>query len=56
MQEYKCIVKNSEGKTIKNHKIKAEDELELIEQLKAADLYLIHFETIEVTDGYHRRK
>lgn len=44
MQEYKCTVKGTDGKTIKNYKIKAEDEGTLVAQAKASGYYLISFE------------
>lgn len=48
MQEYKAIVKDGTGKTIKNHKIKAVDETAMIKQLKSDGLYLVKFEKEEV--------
>ncbi len=47
MQEYKCTVKMLDGKTIKNYKIKAEDEAGLITQLKSSGLYLLNFKAVE---------
>ena len=47
MQEYKTVVKDSTGKTIKNHKVKAEDETGLIKRLKSDGFYLIDFEKVE---------
>lgn len=47
MQEYKCTVKGTDGRTIKNYKLKAEDNSALVAQVKASGLYLINFEAIE---------
>jgi type IV pilus assembly protein PilC len=48
MQEYKCIVKETDGKTIKNYKAKAVDETALAKQLKLNNLYLVDFQKVEV--------
>lgn len=48
MQEYVCTVKGTDGKTIKNYKVKAEDEVALVAQIKASGLYLINFKKAEV--------
>lgn len=47
MQEYKCTVKGTDGKTIKHYKIKAEDEGTLVAQAKASGYYLISFEKVQ---------
>lgn len=47
MQEYDCTVKATDGKTIKHHKIKVEDESELIVKLKSTGLYLVSFKPVE---------
>lgn len=47
MQEYKCIVKDTGGKTIKNYKLKALDEAALMSQVKTSGYYLVDFEKAE---------
>ncbi len=47
MQEYKCTVKKPDGTTLKNYKIRAEDDSDLLLQLKASNLYLVNFSTVE---------
>lgn len=47
MQEYKCSVKGNDGKTIKNYKMKAEDEFDLAAKLKSSGFYLINYKAIE---------
>ena len=48
MQDYKCKVKKSNGELISNYKIKVENEKDLIQHLKAENLYLISFRLVEV--------
>ncbi len=48
MQEYDCVVKATDGKTIKHHRIKVEDESELIVKLKSTGLYLVSFKPVEL--------
>ena len=47
MQEYICTVKGFDGKTIKNYKLKAEDEGSLAAQIKANNLFLIGYKAAE---------
>lgn len=47
MQEYICTVKDIDGRTIKNYKLKAEDEGSLTAQIKANNLFLIHCKAAE---------
>ena len=47
MQEYKCTVKKPDGTNIKNYKIRAEDDSDLLLQLKASNLYLVSYSAIE---------
>ena len=47
MQEYKCTVKKPDGTNIKNYKIKAEDDSDLLLQLKASNLYLVSYASVE---------
>ena len=47
MQEYKCTVKKPDGTTLKNYKIRAEDDSDLLLQLKASNLYLVTYAAVE---------
>lgn len=47
MQEYKCTVKKPDGTNIKNYKIRAEDDSDLLLQLKASNLYLVNYTSVE---------
>ena len=46
MQEYKCVVKGEDGKTIRNYKIKSGDEAGLSSLIKSNGLYLVDYEKI----------
>jgi len=47
MQEFDCVVKTADGKTLKHYKIKATDESDLILKLKSAGYYLVTFKAVE---------
>lgn len=47
MQDYTCTIKGTDGKTINNYKIRAENESDLIAQLKSSELYLVRFKIVE---------
>ncbi len=47
MQEYKCTVKQSDGKDLKGYLIKADDEADLVLKLKEKKLYLITYKEVD---------
>lgn len=48
MQEYVCKVKKFDGSVIKNYKVKAEDEADLVQQVKTEGLFMITFKESEI--------
>lgn len=47
MQEYKCIVKGTDGKILKNYRVKAPDDVGLMAEVKSSGYYLIEYQKTE---------
>ena len=47
MQEFKCTLKKGDGSLVKGYTIKAEDESEMMKQLKSEGYFLLDFKIVE---------
>lgn len=54
MQEYICTIKRTDGKTVNNYKLKAEDVTSLISQLRSSGMFLINYKIVEAQNENKR--